>query len=66
VPESLVLGLHTPTQDSLIIWLLITYDARYLPPEADEPNASPTAPARNLVLPGLAPRYKVVSQFSGF
>lgn len=53
----------TPQDFSLIIWLLSTCDARTWPPKAEEPNASPTAPARKLVLPGLVP---ILFEFSGF
>lgn len=43
-----------PSQDSsLITWLLRACDVRDQPPEAEEPNASPAAPARKVVLPGL-------------
>lgn len=54
IPESPE-GEHTvPSQDfSLITWLLRAYDFRDQLPGAEERNASPAAPARQVVLPGF-------------
>lgn len=57
-------GHIAPPQDFFIIWLRSTCVATDWPPLAEEPNASPATPARKLVLPGLVPRCKVVSEFS--